>query len=309
MAKTSPKSIANLSSPPKVLVTIKPIHSLVAAVMEGVGTPELLIEANASAHTHQLKPTEALKLNAAQVIVWVGPIYETAIQKSIDAVKKSVQLITVSDLPGIHLLPARTFHHPVEGCVADLLQCHEGHQHEGDHHHEISGKDGHLWLAAPNAKVIVKGIAAQLSQLDQRNAPHYLANSKKIIKKIDELHADLTKEMEAVKSAKYLTYHDFTQYFDMAYGTECVGAVRVNPEVEPTAATLQDIRHEISHGVKAIFSEPQFDTKTIRIIAEDTDVTYAQLDGLGFGLDAGPNLYFEMMRRFANDMKKALAPH
>jgi len=274
--------------------------------MEGVGTPELLIEANASAHTHQLKPTEAVKLNTAQVIVWIGPVYETAIQKSIDAVRKSVQLITVSELPGIHLLPTRMFRHSTDGCAADFLQCHLEHHHEGDHHHEIPGKDGHLWLAAPNAKVIVKGIATQLSQLDQRNAPHYLANSQKIIKKIDELHADLTQEMKSVKGTKYLTYHDFTQYFDMAYGTECVGTVRVNPESEPTATDLQDVRHEISHGAKAIFSEPQFDTKAIRTIAEDTNVTYAQLDGLGFGLDAGPNLYFEMMRRFASDMKKAL---
>jgi zinc transport system substrate-binding protein len=277
--------------------------------MEGVGTPDLLIEANSSAHTHQLKPTEALKLNTAEIIIWVGPIYETAIQNSIDAVRKSVQLITVSDLQGIHLLPTRAFHHPIDGCAVDLLQCHLGHHHhEGDHHHEIPGKDGHLWLAAPNAKVIVKGIAAQLSQLDQRNAPHYLANSQKIIKKIDELHADITQEMKPIKGTKYLTYHDFTQYFDMAYGTECVGAVRVNPEVEPTATALQDVRHEISHGAKAIFSEPQFDTKTLRTIADDTNAIYAQLDGLGFGLDAGPDLYFEMMRRFASDMKKALAP-
>lgn len=307
IAKAPKKSVSNISSPPKVLVTIKPIHSLVAAVMEGVGQPDLLVDADVSLHTHQLKPSEITKLNSAQVIVWVGPEYETMIQKSIEAIKNSAQLITITELPGIHLLPTRNFDHSIEGCSADFMHCHDHHSHHHkDHHHEISGKDGHLWLAAPNAKIIVKVIAQELIALDQRNAPYYLANSEKVIKKLDELNSDLAAEMKSVKGVKYLTYHDFTYYFDIAYGTKCVGAVRANPEVEPTAADILAVKRQVSEGARAIFSEPQFDTKSIRTIAGDTGIIYAQLDGLGFGLDQGPNLYFEMMRRLSNDMKNAL---
>ncbi|WP_010299173.1 zinc ABC transporter substrate-binding protein [Candidatus Odyssella thessalonicensis] len=303
----APHAVAKgtVSSPPKVLVTIKPIHSLVAGIMEGVGEPELLMEADSSAHTHHLKPSEASKLHKAQVIIWVGPIYEAALKKSLDAVKNSVQLITVTGLKGVHLLPSRAFHRAVDGgCVVDLHSCHNSHADQEDHH-EIPGKDGHLWLAAPNAKIIVKAIAQELAQLDQRNAPRYLANSQKIIKKLNELHADLVSEMKSAKGAKYLTFHDFTQYFDIAYGTQCIGAVRINPEVEPSAADLQVVRHQAKEGARAIFSEPQFDTKSVRTIAEDTGLNYAQLDALGFGLDKGPNLYFEMMRRLAYEMRKA----
>lgn len=299
----SGKPEVNLSSPPKVVVTIKPIHSLVAGIMEGVAEPDLLIEADSSAHTYQLKPSEAAKLYAAQVIIWVGPVYETALVQLIMRLKDSVQLITVSDLPEIRLLPSRILK-GAQGC-----SCSEAHQHDtkhGGHHHEISGKDGHLWLAAPNAKIIVKGIAQKLAQLDQRNASRYLANSQKIIKQLDELHADIFYEMKDVQGAQYLAFHDFTQYFDSAYGTQCIGAVRVHPEVEATAADLHAIRQQVPKGVRTIFSEPQFDTKAVRTIAEDTMITYAQIDGLGYGLNKGPNLYFEMMRRLANDMKKAL---
>lgn len=303
VSAASGKPKVNLSSPPKVVVTIKPIHSLVAGIMEGVGEPELLIEADSSAHTHQLKPSEAAKLYAAQVIIWVGPVYETVLTQLIMRLKDSAQLITVSDLPEIRLLPSRI----LKG--AQECSCSKAHQHDtqhGGHHHEVPGKDGHLWLAAPNAKVIVKGIAQELAQLDQRNAPRYLANSQKIIGQLDVLHADISYEMKDVQGAQYLTFHDFTQYFDSAYGTQCVGAVRVHPEVEATAADLHAVRQQVSKGVRTIFSEPQFDTKAVRTIAEDTGITYAQIDGLGYGLEKGPNLYFEMMRRLANDMKKAL---
>lgn len=300
--------LTNISSPPKVLVSIAPIHSLVAGVMEGIAEPELLMEAGTSAHIHQLKPSEAAKLHSAQIIIWIGPMYESALVNSISAVKKSIQLITLSDLKGIHLLPIRSFSQSAAECccTVELSQCKSGHEPHGDHHHEISGKDGHLWLDAPNAKIIVKRVAQELAELDQRNAPRYLANSEKVIARLNELNAELTQEMNPVKAIKYVTFHDFTQYFDVTYGTQCVGVVRANPEIESTVSSHRAIRKQGVDGAKVIFSEPQFDTKAVQTIAQDAGLKYAQLDGLGVGLDKGPNLYFEMMRRFADDMISAL---
>ena len=45
-----------------VVVTIKPLHALVANVMGKAGTPELLVTGSASAHTYALKPSDAAKL-------------------------------------------------------------------------------------------------------------------------------------------------------------------------------------------------------------------------------------------------------
>ena len=52
---------------PQVLATIKPVHSLVAAVMAGVGTPALLIAGAASGHSYVLKPSDARKIASAKV--------------------------------------------------------------------------------------------------------------------------------------------------------------------------------------------------------------------------------------------------
>ena len=39
-----------------VVASIKPVNSLVSGVMDGVGTPKLIIEGAASPHTYALKP-------------------------------------------------------------------------------------------------------------------------------------------------------------------------------------------------------------------------------------------------------------
>ena len=52
----------------KVVASIKPVQSLVAAVMQGVGSPTLLVQGAASPHTYALKPTDAEALSNADLV-------------------------------------------------------------------------------------------------------------------------------------------------------------------------------------------------------------------------------------------------
>ncbi len=57
-----------------VAVDIAPVHSLVARVMDGVGTPDLVIPAGALPHEHTLHPSEAAALEDAEAnTAVVGP--------------------------------------------------------------------------------------------------------------------------------------------------------------------------------------------------------------------------------------------
>jgi len=64
------------SAAPKVVVTIKPLHALVAQVMDGVGSPVLLVNGLASAHTYSLKPSEARALHDADLLVRMSETVE-----------------------------------------------------------------------------------------------------------------------------------------------------------------------------------------------------------------------------------------
>lgn len=287
----------------RVLVTIKPIHSLVSCLMEGIDTPELLIQDNQSPHTHQLRPSEAHKLENADVIIWVGEIYETGLAKRIAYLQESAEVITVSELKDVQLYPNRQFggehHHHDEGC--------HHHDHDHDHHHGPTQKDGHIWLSPSNAKAIVVGIAQKLSALDPKNAVQYQANLEKTVTKLNDLMVELAKEAAPLKDKRYMLVHDFSQYFDRYFGSKAVGVIRFNPSLEPTPHHIKTLMHALSsHKATAIFSEPQFANKLPQQLAEKTGSRYGVIDCLGADLDPGVTCYFELMRRLVFNMKQVL---
>ncbi len=68
-AALSAPTAARAASDFKVVVTIKPLHALVAQVMAGVGSPELLVKGAASPHTFTLRPSEVRALNSRRPVL------------------------------------------------------------------------------------------------------------------------------------------------------------------------------------------------------------------------------------------------
>ena len=55
-----------------VVTSIKPVHSLVSSIMQGVGSPTVIIEGAGSPHTYSLKPSQARQLQDADLVFWMG---------------------------------------------------------------------------------------------------------------------------------------------------------------------------------------------------------------------------------------------
>jgi len=80
-----------------VVTSIKPVHSLVAAVMEGVGTPSLIVEGAGSPHTYALKPSQAQNLENADVVFWIGHELEAFLEKPLEAIAAKADVIELID--------------------------------------------------------------------------------------------------------------------------------------------------------------------------------------------------------------------
>ena len=61
-----------LAEAPSVSADIPPVHSLVARVMDGVGTPNLIVQTGASPHGYMLRPSEAAALQEADLVFLDG---------------------------------------------------------------------------------------------------------------------------------------------------------------------------------------------------------------------------------------------
>jgi zinc transport system substrate-binding protein len=279
---------------PRVVVTVKPLHSLVAGVMAGVGEPELIIRGAGSPHTYSLKPSEARLLENAQVIFWVGESLETFMEKPLSVLGSRARIVQAMQLPGITLLAGR-----------------EGGAWEGHARHEAAahGHDGHLWLDPANARLIARHAAEVLGQLDPANSGRYAANADALVARIDALDAFLKATLAPVRDIPFVVFHDAYQYFEKSYALRAVGSITASAERTPGARRVREIRDTIrSLGARCVFSEPQFSSALLGTLLEGTNTGTGTLDPIGAGLPAGPDAYFTLMRSLGSALAECLRP-
>lgn len=300
---------------PDVVVSIKPIHSLVAAIMRGVGEPQLIVEGAASPHTYNLRPSNARKLEKADVVFWVGPGLEAFLEKPLEALASKATVVELEDAKGLEKLPFReggpfeAHDHGEEGHEdhADGEAAHDhGHDH-GDHDHGHGAYDTHLWLDPANAKAMAQTIETALIAADAGNAATYQANTKKLIDDLDALDTELAETVKPIKDKPFIVFHDAYQYFEHRYGVKTAGSITVSPETLPGADRVKQMQEKVRQlGATCVFAEPQFEPKLISVITEGTAAKSATLDPEAATLEPGPDLYFKLMRGIAGSLKDCL---
>ena len=313
-----PFSPAQGFAEPHVVASIKPVHALVAAVMEGVGTPQLIVGGAASPHAYALKPSQAQALENADLIFWVGHELESFLEKPIETIGANARSVELIDAKGLIKLPFREAG-PFEAHIHDDHAAdEEGHDddHADDDHDEMAseehdhgedGFDAHLWLDPVNAKVFVQAIGEALTETDPDNAAIYAANVASTNQKLDTLIEEVNATLAPVHGKQFIVFHDAYQYFEKRFDMQAAGSVTVNPEVRPSAERVAAIRDKVRDlNAVCAFSEPQFDSQLVDVVIEGSEARSAVLDPLGATLDDGPELYFDLIRNLGTSMRDCL---
>jgi zinc transport system substrate-binding protein len=290
---------------PKVVVTIKPLHALVAQVMAGVGSPELLVKGAASPHTYALKPSEARALNNADLVFRMSETVEGFMVKVAKSLPQRVELVTLQDAPGMKLLALRT------GAATFEPHSH-GKGSERGHRHARPAKgdaiDGHAWLDPDNAKIMTDRIRQVLAAKYPEHAAVFKANAAALEARLDALSAELEGDLAPIADKPYIVFHDAFQYLERRFGLNVVGSISINPDVPPSAKRLTELRRKIqSLGAVCVFAEPAFDRRLVDSLMEGTSARTGTLDAEGGSLDPGPDLYFTLMRKLAGALKGCLS--
>tara|TARA_A100001011_G_scaffold394940_1_gene488524 strand:+ start:2372 stop:3352 length:981 start_codon:yes stop_codon:yes gene_type:complete len=297
----------------KVVTSIKPIHSLVSYIMDGVGTPDLIVDGYNSPHGFSLKPSHAKILQEADMVVYVGEGIEEFLEKPLESISKNSVKFELMNQSGIKKLKFRERNifgdHDDHGHGKKKKDDHDDHdEHDkkakkDDHDDHGHGEfDPHIWLDPMNAKIIVKKVTNQLSKLDNENSSIYKSNSKKALKEIDKLIKEVKSSIN--KDAKVVVFHDAYQYFEKRFNVNIIGALTVNTDVLPGAEQLAEIREVIEHEkVTCVLSEPQFNPDIVKTIANDTKINSGVLDPLGANLNKGKDLYFNLIKNISASLK------
>ncbi len=294
------------ASEARVVVTTKPIHSLVASVMGAVASPRLLVEGAASPHTFTLKPSGARAINDAEIFIRISDAIEPFTRKIVSALPTSVTLLTLADAKGITLLGQR------KGGSFEEHGHHgddkgEAHGHKDDEGGEV--KDGHIWLAPSNATAIVEAVSAALSAKFPDHATTFKANTARTVARIEAMAKEIETLVTPVKDRPFIVFHDSTQYFEHSFGLAAAGSITVSPDVQPSAKRLTAVRKKIaSLGAACVFTEPGFQPNLVAAVTEGTNARSGALDAEGARLTPGPNLYFDLMGGLARSLADCLRP-
>ena len=118
-----------------IIATVKPLHSLVAAIAGTTGEVELLVQGKASPHGYQLKPSQVGALQEAAILFYIDPSLELFLAPALGSLPDDVRVVKLIENEQLQLWPLR-----LEGVWA---AGHEGHDH-GEHGHDDHGDEhGH----------------------------------------------------------------------------------------------------------------------------------------------------------------------
>ena len=279
-------NLAMAASDLKVVVSIKPFHSLVSTVMQGVSEPALLLNGNNSPHTYSLRPSAAVKLQNADLVFWGG------------------EVVSFEDTPGLILLPFRS--------GKEWQKLDPESENDQDHLkkqeiHRLPGNDPHIWLDPLNAQKITQYLVQILSEFDPENAQTYHSNGKKTILRLSDLNIQLETKMSSVSSKSYIVFHDAYQYFEKRYQLNPIASVTDSSGTSISVGRLVDIRKKIKNkNVLCIFTEPQFSPKLVQTVISGTAVKKGILDPIGTSIPPGPEMYFTLLNNISHSISTCL---
>ncbi len=187
---------------------------------------------------------------------------------------------------------------------------HEEHaEEEGEHAHEHTEGNPHLWLDVTNAEHYVERIRDTLVEVDPEGAEEYEANAGEYLAELEELDGYIRERAEGIpeERRKLVTFHNAFPYFAEAYGFELVGVVLENPEAEPGSREVAEVVRTIEEEeVPVVFTEPQFNTGLADTIAQEAGVEVRELYTDTLVDDEAGDAYEAMMRTNIDRISEAL---
>jgi zinc transport system substrate-binding protein len=287
--------LSHAQAAPKVVVSIVPLHSLVAGVMDSVGTPELLLKGINSEHQGSYSPQQISDLGHADLVFTIGDNLEVKLGEMSggDAVNGH-EFVKVNLLPGI---------------ITHKIRKGGNWEVDNDEPAAAGNADPHIWLDPENAKVISTAIAEALVQVDGEHAQTYRANATKQNIALDQLEKAIATELSPVKDKPFIVFHDAYQYFERRFGLKTVGSISDYAATPPSAQRLEEVHSKVkSTNAACVFKEPQFSEAAANAVTEGSLIKLGELDPVGAKLIPSREAYFELLRNLAANLRLCLSP-
>jgi zinc transport system substrate-binding protein len=159
-----------------------------------------------------------------------------------------------------------------------------------------------------NAIAEVRNLGKEMSEFDPANAKLYRANTNRYVAKLEAVRTRMQSELAAYRGRKVVTFHEAFPYFAQEFGLVIAAVIEREPGSQPSAQELARTIDLIKrHGIREIFSEPQYPASTAATIAGETGARIYVLDPAVTGPD-NPDAYLNIMKANLAVLVSALSP-
>lgn len=269
-----------------VFVSIVPQKYIVQQIGKELVDVQAMVQPGASPATYEPKPKQMADLLKTKIYFAIGVPFESAWLEKIAATSPKMKVVHTDH--GIEKLAMAAHHHHDDDAVYHGSEHHEegdhdhekgGHHGEPEHepghepehekdHHEHAGLDPHIWLSPPLVKIQARAVLAALEEADPGHGSVYEANFREFASRIDQLDADLKKTFAGKQGLRFMVFHPAWGYFAHAYGLK-----QIPIEIEgkdPKPAQLKAlVQHARKNGIRVVFVQPQFSTKSAGLVARE----------------------------------------
>jgi zinc/manganese transport system substrate-binding protein len=243
-------------------------------------------------HFLDAKPTFMVDLNRADLFVVIG--LELEIGYAPPLIAGSHNEAIAQGQPGF--LDLSQFIHPLEVVpVADRGQ--------GDIH---PNGNPHYWLDPENGRLMARGIAAKLTELDPEGRATYARNLAAFEQELTAKEADWAARMKPLAGQPFITFHKSWTYFAKRYNLDEAGTVEPKPGIPPTAQhTLEVIKIVRERNVKIMLIENFYDRRMPDLIASKTNAKVVRVPN-SVGGEESVKTYFDLFDRIVGSIETAL---
>ena len=264
----------------RVIVSIKPIHSIVAGLMEGTEGPELLIGDAQTPYDFKLSDQQSEHLRQADLLIWVGPELEASLEQPIKRLPPQVQVLELLASSTMKILPSRI---------------------------DDNRRAPFFWLDDRNVIILLNELALLLQESDPARAHIYSRNRLRLMQRLARIDREYEYGYRGLKAGLGVQYYDTLQYFEQAYALTVLNYVAESPRHEVDATSLLRVRERIRSGdAVCLLTEKGMPMQHFSLLTQGQDVNLGELDSLGTELKAGPDLYFQLMQQNTDRIKKCL---
>lgn len=288
-----------------VVASIKPVGFIAAAIADGVTPVDVLLPDGASEHDYALRPSDIKRIKNADLVVWVGPEMEAFMTQSAASLPAQKNL-EMAALPGVKSLLVRGDEdddHDEDSHAAGG----DDHQDKSHAHHHHGEFNMHLWMSPEIARQTAVAIHGKLLELMPQSRAKLDANLQHFEADLADTDQKIGAQLAPVKNKGYFVFHDAYTYFEKHYGLSPTGHFTVNPEIQPGAQRLHEIRTQlVEQKAVCVFAEPQFRPAVIDAVARGTSVRKGTLDPLGTAISLNKDSYVQFLSQLSSQYVSCL---